>query len=155
MDVGFGGPFDLAMMIHGEFNVVPREEAPVLLRRISEALRPGGRLLLEVHPSAAVEAIGHRPRTWFAVANGLFGDTTHIRMDESRWDANRSCAISLNWVVDFNTASVERFGTLTQAYSENELARLLSQSGFVHYEPYPSLTGEASDGTYTVWVASL
>ena len=149
------GPFDFAMMIHGEFNTLSREQASRLLGRIARTLARTGSLLLEVHRIDVVEAMGNRGRRWFAVQSGLFGDVPHVRLDESRWDAQQAQAVNLNWVIDGETRTVTRFGTVTQGYSHDEYGRLLRESGFSRLDCYPALTGESSDAQYTVLVASI
>ena len=146
--------FDLAMIIHGELNTLTRDEAASVLRRIRGSLEPGGRVLLEVHRFAAVEAIGHRRRTWVAAARGLFGDEPHLRIDESRWDAAAAEAISLNWIIR-EGSQAERFGTVTRAYSDAEYAELLAQAGFGRITTHQSLDGGAADTNYQVLLASV
>ena len=45
----FGDGFDLVMMIWGEFNVFPPDDAKRLVGKCAAALRPSGTLLLEPH----------------------------------------------------------------------------------------------------------
>jgi SAM-dependent methyltransferase len=123
-------PFDFAMLIHGEFNTLTRKQAGDLLKRIAEAIGPHGRVLLEVHPLDAVEAIGRRPRAWSGLSSGLFGDRPHLRMDESKWDAGLAQAVNVHWVVDGEALSVDRFGTVTHGYSTDDYVRLLTAAGF-------------------------
>ena len=44
--VDFGGDYDLAMMVFGEFNVFSPDECRKILRKTFEALSPGGNLLI-------------------------------------------------------------------------------------------------------------
>ncbi len=44
----FAPPYDAAMYIYGQFTVLTPDESRDMLRRIHAALRPGGRLLLEI-----------------------------------------------------------------------------------------------------------
>jgi SAM-dependent methyltransferase len=148
------GPFDLVMILHGEFNTLTPAQARGLLVRLAGVLAPNGRLLIEAHPLRAVEAMGSRGRVWYAVRSGLFGPGPHLRMDESRWDAETSRSTNLNWVLDPATLSVQRFGTVTQGYSEQDYARLLADAGFPRQERYASLTGDGSDENYIVLLAS-
>jgi SAM-dependent methyltransferase len=151
----FDEAFDFAMMIHGEFNTLTREQGLSLLNRIARVLAPNGRVLLEVHPLGAIEAMGRRTRVWFGLQSGLFGDRPHLRMDESQWNAEKVRAVNLNWVMEGETFSVERFGTVTQGYSEDEYGRLLASAGFSRHEQYPALSGDAAETNYTVLLASI
>lgn len=143
----FGGPHDLVMMISGELNVFSREDAAAILRKASEALAPGGRLLLEVHHLEAVRAIGSQPRRWMAVNAGLFGDRPHVRLDENRWDEEQRVAMNLHWVIDAETDALSSYGTRTQAYAEGEYGKLLGSAGLARVETLGALPGspEPSD----------
>jgi SAM-dependent methyltransferase len=144
---------DLVMLIHGEFNVVPREQAPSLLRRMGEALAPHGRVLLEVHHHAAVRAMGERRRTWMALPSGLFSDSPHLRFDESRWSDNEQTACNLNWIIDAATGGVVRYGTVTQAHERTAYLTMLRDAGFSRVDEFGSLHGGESDENYLVLVA--
>jgi SAM-dependent methyltransferase len=154
LSVPLGGPFDFAMMVHGEFNVFSRDQASALLRRVSAAMTPEGTLLLEVHRYSAVEAIGRRGQRWLPAASGLFSDAPHLRLDESRWDADAAQAVALNWIIDTETRLVERYATRTQAYTDDDYAKLLRHAGLSsELRTYPSLTGDGTDPVYLVLTA--
>ena len=148
------GHFDLVMIIHGEFNTLDRAAARRLLDRVAAVLTPDGRLLLEVHPYDAVIQIGRRAPAWIAESGGLFGDGPYVRLDESRWDEGAGQAVRLNWIIDGTTFTVERFGTVTRAYSDDAYRELLKEAGLSIVAEYPSLLGDNSDRNYFVLVAS-
>jgi SAM-dependent methyltransferase len=150
-----GGPFDLVMMVHGEFNTFARPEVEATLRRARSVLNQGGQMLIEAHPGAAVERIGRRPRAWMPAQRGLFQDHPYVRLDESDWDGTTGRAINLHWIIDAATLAVERFGTVTHAYSDAEFERLILGAGFTGVETFPSLGGEATDPNLFVLVASV
>ena len=151
--VDLAADYDLVMLIHGEFNVVPRADARSLLRRMLAALAPSGRVLLEVHHQAAVRAMGQRPRSWIALQSGLFGDSPHLRLDESRWSEETQTACNLNWIIDAATNEVRRYGTLTHSYERDEYVALLRDAGFSRVDIVESLDGGAADANYLVLVA--
>ena len=146
--------FDMVMIIHGELKVFAPHDAEAILRNARSMLDAGGRILLEVHPAGAVEAIGRRPRTWSAAANGLFGDRPYVRMDESRWDETTMRATNLHWIIDAGTGDVRRFGTVTQAYRDAAYDDLLARAGFREVTRAPSLAGDDADPSYIVRLAS-
>jgi SAM-dependent methyltransferase len=148
------GGTDLVMMVHGEFNVLSRDGVPSLLKRAREALTDGGRLLLEVHRLAAVQAIGQRPRAWMAMASGLFSDAPHLRLDESRWIAESKTAQNLHWIIDSTTRDVRRYGTTTLGYDDDEYRSLLRNAMFTQVVEHPSLDGGDGDANYLVMLAT-
>jgi SAM-dependent methyltransferase len=147
-----GGGYDLVMMVHGELNTFAREETLALLAAAKQCLARTGRLVLEAHTLEGARAIGLRPRMWASMQAGLFSDRPHLRLDESRWEERDLRATNLHWIIDAETQEVERHGTVTQAYSDDDYRILLEAAGLRLQQTYPSL-GEGHSSNYTVFVA--
>lgn len=131
LDAPLGGPHDLALLLYGEFNVFPPEDAARLLARVRDALAPGGTLVLEVQTPAAVRTVGQGPDTWSAAPSGLFSDSPYLCLVRNRWFAAEATARQTFFVVDAGTAEVEAMSSTTRAWTEAELAALLAEAGFV------------------------
>ena len=140
LEADLGGPHDLAVLLYGEFNVFPPEDAARLLRRAWESLAPGGVLFLEPQDRAAVEAVGRAPDGWNAVRSGLFGDSPHLMLTRSRWFAAEGAARQAFCVVHGH-GGVEVMRSTTKAWSCEELARLLADAGFADVRPEPEWPG--------------
>lgn len=128
--VEYGGAFDLAMLIYGELNVFRREEALAILAKARTALLPGGWLVIEPHTFEAVRARGNSSPSWYAVESGLFSDRPHMVVEESFWDEPGTIATHRWYVIDTETAAVERHADAMQAYSSTEYIALLEEAGF-------------------------
>jgi SAM-dependent methyltransferase len=150
----FGGEFALVMMLHGELTVFERDDAVALLRRCREATG-AGRVLVEVHRRESVVAMGEQPsRVWPSLPSGLFCGGPHIRVDESRWNERLNRAERIHWIFELSTKTVERYGTATQAYSDDEYQRLLEDAGLRAIARYESLSGSGRDRDYVTLVAA-
>ncbi len=136
-----GTDYDLAMMIYGEFNAFSPEEAAALIDRVYAALRPGGCLLLEVHPYAVIERIGHEPPIWYTAPCGLFSDQPYLCLNEACFEQGRS--LSHNYVFDTASGTMTHYLNMLQAYTDDAYRNLLHR--FDHVEFYRSLTGEVDD----------
>lgn len=141
----FDPGFDLVMLIFGEFNVFKPEDAGLILRKSFAALNPGGKLLLEVTTFDAVYELGNQPATWYTAENELFADEPHFCLMESFWDDDQSVAIERYYVVDAASGEATHHSATTQAYENDELAKLLLQAGFQAPDFYPSLTGKPDE----------
>lgn len=137
------GTYDLAMQIYGEFNVFDPASARRILENVRAALKPGGRLLLEVSTAESVHSISAQPATWSAAPRGLFAETPHLLLREPAWDEASRCAIVRHYLVDAATGTVTRYATTYRAYTTGELTALLESAGFRDACIYPALTGEA------------
>ncbi len=138
----YGAGYDLAMLIFGEFNVFKPADARLILQKIYAALADCGRLVLEPHPFAAIRKTGEEPLGWFTAERGLFSEKPHLYLEESFWDADRAASTTRFYIVDLETGEVEQHSASMQAYTDEEYAALLAESGFKEIEFLPSLTGK-------------
>ncbi len=141
--LAFGENFDVVCMIFGELNAFAPDEAADIVRRAHAALKPGGILVLEVHPYEVVVASGNAPRSWHTAEKGLFSDRPYVCLTESNFEQNH--AETHFYVIDADSGAMQRYTTMLQAYTEEEYQQMLS--AFAHITFYPSLTGsrEQSD----------
>ena len=135
----FGSGFDLAMMIFGEFNVFKPSDAALLLEKASQALKPAGRILLEVHTWQAVQGIGLQPPDWSAMPAGLFSAQPHLLLEQGFWDAAQQAATRRFFVIDAATGEVRRYAASYQAYTDQDYLRLLEMHGFDEVRLLPGL----------------
>jgi SAM-dependent methyltransferase len=139
----YGGGYDLALLIYGEFNVFRPADAAHLLDKCWAALRPGGQLLLEPHTFAAVEAMGRAPVTWYSSPGGLFSPAPHLVLLEPAWDAAAQTYTRRYFIVDAASGSVTRYAQTMQAYAEPDYRALLAAHGFDPVELYPELAPDS------------
>ena len=137
--------YDLAMLIFGELNVFRPADIRLILKKASRALKPGGLLLLEVSDEKSVREMGSSPTSWYTQVEGLFSSRPHLLLQESFWDEASRAATKRFFVIDAETAQVQRFASSQQAYSNPELQDLLVECGFENVHFYPSLAGAAGE----------
>lgn len=137
----FGSGFDLVLLIFGELNAFPPDDARSILAKASQALAGGGTLLLEVHPADAVRSVGGRPPFWYTADDGLFSERPHILLQEHRWLPDESAAAIRYAVVETEHADVQTFIEGRQAYADLEYRNLLGDAGLSDVEFLPSLPG--------------
>lgn len=142
----YGDGYDLAMMIFGELNAFSADEAALIVRKAHAALKPGGRLLLEVHHAAFIERVGQEPPTWYSAQQGLFSDQPYICLTEARYDFD--CAATYHYVFDAETGAMQQYVSMLQAYTDDEYRRLLGMFARVLF--YPSLTGAVTDDLFAI-----
>ncbi len=152
-DANLDSDFDLVMLTFGEFNVFRAADAQLILTKARRSLRTGGRLLLEVHTSDAVRQIGTSPSTWRTAERGLFSDRPHMLLHECDWDANQWVATERYYVVDAETAAVNRYAQSMQAYSDEQYRAMLNEAGFALRSISPSLSGDDAVSDFYVLVA--
>ena len=148
----FGTGFDLAIMIWGEINVFPPQDAKALLRKCNDALNDDGLLLLEPHNFDAVQKRGEEPSSQTESDSGLFLGSPHTCLQENAWDSTRRAATCRWTVTEKATNEKLVYAASYQAYTPEEYEILLTETGFDEIRGYPSLTGETKDRSEYVTV---
>jgi len=126
--------FDAVLLLFGEINVFPREEALAILRTAASALRPGGVAFVETHTAEAVREAGMLPSTWQSFAQGLFSENPHLCLEEHFWNETLRAAMARYYIVDAKSASCTEYASYMQAYSEAEYETLFREAGFAAQE---------------------
>jgi SAM-dependent methyltransferase len=141
-EADYGSGFDIVMQIYGELNVFRPAHAEVILEKAYQALKPGGRLLLEPHTYDAVQNWGKRPPSWYTSTCGLFSPTPYIVMEECFWNPEAQAATNRYFIIDAATGEVTRYAQSIQAYTQQDYTTLLRKCGYTNISFYPSLTGK-------------
>ena len=138
----FGQDYDYAMQIFGETNVFKPVDIRNILAKIFLALKPSGKLILEVHTNEAVKKLGQSDPSWWSAAEmSLFSVDPHLVLTDRYWDAEHNVATIRHFVVDAATGNVIRYAQSLQAYTDDEYRSLLAETGFNEIKFYPSLIG--------------
>jgi len=138
----FGRDFDAAMLIFGELNVFRPGDARTILGKACQALRPGGRLILEPHTFEAIQKIGQEPASWFSAPTGLFSERPHIVLFEYSWVQEQQVANIRYYIIEASTGEVIQLAQSMQAYTQRGYEDLLTECGYVEIEFFPSLIGD-------------
>ena len=135
----YGGPYDFAMFLYGEFNVFKPADIDLILTKLHRALKPGGLLLLEPQDFEAFQHARQAPPVWRTNRKGLFSDQPHLYLYENFWDGRSNTLTTRYWMIDAATAEVTRYASTAQSYSDAALADLLNRHGFMEVQFYPAL----------------
>ena len=140
--VDYGENYDLVFLIFGALNLFKPADAEVIIKKIINALKAGGILLLELSSLDSVDQIGNQPAMWYTAQSALFYSKPHICLMETFWDEDTLTATERFYIVDTHTNEVIHLAASTQGYDEDELISLLCEKGFSDPMVIPSLTGK-------------
>jgi len=138
----FGTGFDLVMLLYGQLNVFRRAEAADILKRSLRALSPGGILVAEPQMFSHVRNSGLAQPAWSSQSSGLFSRLPHLLLTESFWDDKTRTGTQRFYVVDAASGDVTTHSLSNEAYTDEELISLFSDTGFRDVELLGSLTGD-------------
>jgi SAM-dependent methyltransferase len=130
LDTEFGTGHDAVLFLYGEFNTFQRDEARQLLGKAREALKPGGRIVLELHTEEQVKQLGTDGPSWYVSQSGLFADEPHLCLIDRAWDDVAMASAERFTVFRVNADGPETYVCSTQAYSDREYEEVLAAAGF-------------------------
>lgn len=149
----FGGPYDLAMMLFGEFNVFPPVEAAAILCKVRAGLHPEGRLILETQMREAIERAGHSEPSEQQCESGLFSDQPYRCRTESRWLPDEEVTVQTFFVTETANDQTRVYRSTTKAWSDYDLMELLTEAGF--HEAAPCDQWPCNTDALTLWTARV
>jgi SAM-dependent methyltransferase len=138
----FGGSdFDAAIYLYGQFTIMTPAEAAGVLRRIYAALRPSGRVLLEILDDGQFDK--KDSTWWYTDRGGLWGDFPYLHLGERAWDPEQRAAVERFHIINLETGEMQQYGLSDQAYSVEQVTELLHTAGFAGVETHPAWDGLA------------
>jgi SAM-dependent methyltransferase len=127
----FEACFDAVLCTHGSFGYFPEEENAEVVRGLFRALRPGGRLLLQM-PCVETLLPRFQPQSVQPVAGGVVYENSFYDPETSR--------VESSWCM-VRGPQVSRSSSSIRLYSLRELKALLRGCGFEQIKAYGSLAG--------------
>jgi SAM-dependent methyltransferase len=134
-----GQGYDAATFIYGQLAVFTRAEAAALLAAAAQALRPPGRLALELLNFQRIDKSAST--WWFSDDRGLWGDAPFLNLGERFWDAEQRASIDRFFVIHLHSGELQEIGLSDNGYETDEMLALLHASGFEHAWAYPAWDG--------------
>ena len=134
-----GAGFEAALLLYGQLAVFTKSEAQILLARIADSLRPGGRLALELLDPARVDKT--RSTWWFTDETGLWGEAPFLHLGERFWVESEQMSMERYHILHLETGELSEILLCDQTYGTAELSGMLTQAGFQTVEIYPAWAG--------------
>lgn len=145
--------YDAALFLYGQLAVFPRDEAMALLRMAAAALRPGGRLAVELLDPARVDK--QDSTWWFTDDTGLWGERPFLHLGERRWDTAARASVERYTILHLETGAMDEIVLCDQAYEVEEMTAMMRAAGFSTVTGYPAWDGRPlyDAGEWVVYAA--
>jgi SAM-dependent methyltransferase len=146
--------FDAALFIYGQLGVFSREEAKRLLQKLAQALKPGGKLCVELLDQQRVDK--KKSNWWFTDDQGLWGDAPFLHLGERFWIEEEAVAVERFQTLHLETGRLDEVVLRDQTYDAEEMSAMMRDGGFSTVAVYPAWDGLAlyDASEWTVFVAT-
>ena len=139
-----GQGLDAAIYLYGQFTVLTPAESLDVLKRIRAALRPGGKLLLEILDD---DKFDKKDNTWwYTDTGGLWGDFPYLHLGERSWDPAQRAAVERFHILNLETGEMQVYGLSDQAYTAAQVTAMLQEAGFERGERPPGVGWSGAEG---------
>lgn len=134
-----GQGFDAALFLYGQLAVFTRAEARALLSQAAQALRPGGRLCVELLDQDRVDKSDSR--WWYTDDAGLWGDAPYLHLGERFWYPAEQLSLERFLILHLETGHLDEVQLCDQTYAMAEMVSLMQDAGFSRVFVYPAWDG--------------
>lgn len=140
-----GADFDTALLLYGQLAVMPKSDAQDVLVRAARALRPGGRICLELLNPEKVDK--KESNWWFTDDTGLWGDAPFLHLGERFWLEEEQVSVERYHILHLETGALDVVELCDQVYQPEEIHHMLEVAGFTA----ASAPHSAGVTTYPAW----
>lgn len=138
IDSSLYGPYDCAVMIYCDYGALSEVNRKKLLSNIHSALRPGGRLLLDVFTTLQYKGRAESTE-WSYCVNGFWSPNPHLCLDSfCRYDETNTM---LSQTIVITSKAVECFNIWDQVFDTDSLKSELEDGGFSCTALYADVAG--------------
>lgn len=131
--------YDAVLFIYGQLAVFKREEAAALLAKAAAALKPGGRLIVELLNQERVDKTSSN--WWFTDHTGLWGDGPFLHLGERFWDDEAQLSYERFYILHLETGQYNEVHLCDQTYAIATMQALMQETGFSQIDVYPRWDG--------------
>jgi SAM-dependent methyltransferase len=131
--------FDAVLFLYGQLAVFPRDAAAALLQKAATALRPGGRLAVELLEQERVDK--KNSNWWYSGDSGLWGDAPFLSLGERFWYEDEQLSCERYYTLHLDSGELDEIVLCDQTYAVAEMVQLMRAAGFAGVDVYPAWDG--------------
>jgi ubiquinone/menaquinone biosynthesis C-methylase UbiE len=131
-----GQGFDAALFIYGQLAVFPRHQAQILLQKIACALRPGGRLCVELLNQERIDKCSSN--WWFTDNTGLWGSAPFLHLGERFWLPDQQTSMERFQIIHLETGQMDEITLCDQSYAVETMCEMMKTAGFPTVNVHPA-----------------
>jgi len=141
LSADFGGPYDVATLIYGEFSTFSEKERHILLQKLKRALAPDGLLVLDVFTERYVRRNRDCDDWYVSERDGFWQATPHLVLQQHFHYENLSASVARYTLVD-ERGGYRQFNVWWRHFTVAEITELIESAGFRVESVFGSLWGD-------------
>lgn len=134
-----GADFSAAIFLYGQITVFKVEETKMLLKKIAQSLKAGGKLCIEILDELRIDK--KDSTWWFTDDKGLWGDSPFLHLGERFWLEDEQVSVERFQIIDLESGELKEVHLCDQAYSVDTMTMLLKEAGFSKVSAYKNWGG--------------
>jgi ubiquinone/menaquinone biosynthesis C-methylase UbiE len=131
-----GANFDAALFTYGQLAVFPRDQAQTLLEKVACALRPGGRLCVELLNQERIDKVSNT--WWFTDNTGLWGSAPFLHLGERFWLPKQETSMERFQIIHLETGQMDEITLCDQTYAVETMCEMMKTAGFPTVNVHPA-----------------
>lgn len=149
-DIAYQDEYGLALLLSGTFGFFSDEQNAALLRRIHQALLPGGKAFI-MYLSASRHAGRERTRTWKPIDGGLQLSEHWYHTETGTYRSNVRHIMANGDVIEPAAEPGYHANEVIRCYTVPEMERLMCEAGFQVEKHLPQRCIDELDCVVTEW----
>ncbi len=140
LELDYQEKFDIIILIYYDFGVLSLADQKHLLKKIYQALKPGGCFAFDVTTPSMRKGVGGENKNWELQEEGFWQPTPYLMLYEQLHYAEENVYLDQYLIVD-QGGQIKIFRIWESNYTPSSIRQLLNEAGFVTQEVWGDLQG--------------
>ena len=143
LDIDYREEFDIVILIYCDFGVLSPENRRILLNKIYQALKPGGRFILDVFHEPYLKLFQEMQNIYYE-QNGFWSPKEHVVMQKNQFYKESKNTLESYLVITENEC--KRYNIWNQIYTADLLEKEVTETGFRLLQLFDDVQGKEYTG---------
>ncbi|MCG8514461.1 MAG: class I SAM-dependent methyltransferase [Halanaerobiales bacterium] len=140
LELDYQEKFDIIILIYYDFGVLSLADQKHLLKKIYQALKPGGYFVFDVTTPSMRKGVGGENKNWELQEEGFWQPAPYLMLYEQFHYAEENVYLDQYLIVD-QGGQIKIFRIWESNYTPASIRQLLNEAGFVTQEVWGDLQG--------------
>lgn len=140
LELDYENKYDAVIMMYCELGVLTNQELDRLLKKVNNALKPGGLFIFDVFTANKREE-HELDKSWDAVKQGFWDENPYLSLTETYFYPEADTYLNQTIVVNEDD-EISLYRIYEHYYNKETITKVLDNFGFINHSFYSDLTGK-------------